>query len=184
VSPAQRTAEARTAFTASLHSAASNLGADLQSRAKNIHANAKALQKQQGDVEKEVKGLRRKNDELEKEVGRWDREWSREVEKMGFGRVDGSRGSEAAAAEEEQAGVGELDLEGIERDLGTLEEWVKIVEEEEEEEEEGQGEGEGEGVVDKGKKDGVEDARSASSKQSKAKGTTARETRTGTSAVK
>lgn len=180
MSPAQRTAEARTAFTASLHSAASNLDADLQSRAKNIHANANALQKQQGDVEREVKGLRRKNDELEKEVGRWGREWTREVEKMGFGGVDGSRGSEAAAAEEEQGAVGDLDLEGIERDLGTLEEWVRIVEEEEEEE----GPGEGEGAVDKGKEGGVEDARSASSKQSKAKGATARETRTGTSVVK
>jgi hypothetical protein len=54
----------------------------------------------------------------------------------------------------------------------------------EEEEEEEEGQGEGEGAVDKGKEGGVEGARSASSKQSKARGATAREMRTGTSAAK
>ena len=68
VSQAQRTAEAKAAFTASLNSVGSNLDADLQSRARNIHANSKALSKQEEDVEKETKKLSKQSDQMQKAV--------------------------------------------------------------------------------------------------------------------
>jgi hypothetical protein len=67
-SQAQRTAEAKAAFTASLNSVGSNLDADLQSRARNIHANSKALSKQEQGVDKEIKKLSKQSDQMQKVV--------------------------------------------------------------------------------------------------------------------
>jgi carboxypeptidase C (cathepsin A) len=67
-SQAQRTAEAKAAFTASLNSVGSNLDADLQSRARNIHANSKALSKQEQSVDKEIKKLSKQSDQMQKVV--------------------------------------------------------------------------------------------------------------------
>lgn len=63
---AQRTAEAKAAFTASLNSVGANLDSELQSRAKNIHSNEKALTKQEKDVEKESKQLSKQSDSIQK----------------------------------------------------------------------------------------------------------------------
>lgn len=67
-SQAQRTAEAKAAFTASLNSVGSSLDADLQSRARNIHANSKVLNEQEQDVDKEIKKLSKQNDQMQKVV--------------------------------------------------------------------------------------------------------------------
>jgi len=65
-SSAQRTKEAKDAFTASLNSAGASIDAELQARAKNIHANAKALTRQEDDLRKETKSLAKENDSLQK----------------------------------------------------------------------------------------------------------------------
>jgi len=68
----QRTAEARTAFTASLSSIGSNLDADLRSRAANLHSNSAALSKQEADLAKETAQWQRMADnsrEKLKEIG-------------------------------------------------------------------------------------------------------------------
>lgn len=67
-SQAQRTAEAKAAFTASLNSVGSNLDADLQSRARNIHANSNALTKQEQGVDKDIKQLSKQSDQMQKVV--------------------------------------------------------------------------------------------------------------------
>src|SRR5438128_1524987 len=67
-SQAQRTAEAKAAFTASLHSVGSSLDAELQSRARNIHANSKALSLQEQGVEKEIKKLSKQSDQMQKVI--------------------------------------------------------------------------------------------------------------------
>ena len=67
-SQAQRTAEAKAAFTASLSVVGSNFDADLQSRARNIHANSKALSKQEQGVDKEIKKLSKQSDQMQKVV--------------------------------------------------------------------------------------------------------------------
>lgn len=91
-------------------------------------------------MEREVKGLRRINEEMEGSVGSWGREWRGEVGNLGLGEEDGVEG---------------FDLGGIERELGVLEEWVRIAEDEGEGEvggsdservsELGQGQGQGKG---------------------------------------
>ena len=65
-SQAQRTEEAKDAFTASLNDAGSTIDADLQSRAKAIHANADNLKKQDKNVQKEMKQLSKESDALDK----------------------------------------------------------------------------------------------------------------------
>ncbi|GAD92420.1 hypothetical protein CPC735_068470 [Paecilomyces variotii No. 5] len=65
-SPAQRTAEARTAFTASLNSVGSNLDAELRSRAANLHSNAAALNKQENELQRATAGLAKQNDQWQK----------------------------------------------------------------------------------------------------------------------
>ena len=67
-SQAQRTVEAKAAFTASLNSVGSSLDADLQSRARNIHANSKALSKQDQGVDKEIKMLSKQSDQMQKVI--------------------------------------------------------------------------------------------------------------------
>ena len=64
----RRTDEAKTAFTATLTSVSQNLDAELIDRTKVLHANASALEKQEGDVRKATGDLARRNDELEKVV--------------------------------------------------------------------------------------------------------------------
>ena len=65
-SSAQRTKEAKDAFTASLNSVGASIDAELQARAKNIHSNAKALTKQEDNLRKETKSLAKENDSLQK----------------------------------------------------------------------------------------------------------------------
>ena len=65
-SSAQRTKEAKEAFTASLNSVGASIDAELQSRAKNIHTNAKALTKQEEDLQRQTKSLAKENDALQK----------------------------------------------------------------------------------------------------------------------
>lgn len=63
---AQETAEAKTAFTASLHSVGTNLDADLRARATDLHQNADALNKQQDEVKRSTQELAKQNQELRK----------------------------------------------------------------------------------------------------------------------
>ena len=65
-SSAQRTKEAKDAFTASLNSVGASIDAELQARAKNIHSNAKALTKQEDYLRKETKSLAKDNDTFQK----------------------------------------------------------------------------------------------------------------------
>ncbi|MCJ1253889.1 hypothetical protein MMC24_001703 [Lignoscripta atroalba] len=62
----QRTAEARAAFTASLNSVGSHFDADLRLRAKDIHANSAAIEKQRADVETQTKGLAKQSSQYQK----------------------------------------------------------------------------------------------------------------------
>lgn len=56
-----------------------SLSASLQSRAQNLHANSKQLEKQQKDVVKAAEGLRKENEKLKKVVD----EGSRKVKELG-----------------------------------------------------------------------------------------------------
>jgi chromosome segregation ATPase len=107
-SQAQRTAEAKAAFTASLNAVGSNLDADLQSRARNIHANSKALNKQEQSVDKEIKKLSKQNDQMQKAVDK----------------------AKSDLKEFENVQNFETDLEAdLERELMLIEETLRIVEE-------------------------------------------------------
>jgi hypothetical protein len=107
-SQAQRTAEAKAAFTASLNAVGSSLDADLQSRARNIHANSKALNKQEQGVDKEIKKLSKQNDQMQKAVDK----------------------AKSDLKEFESLQNFETDLEAdLERDLMLIEETLRIVEE-------------------------------------------------------
>jgi uncharacterized protein (DUF3084 family) len=65
-SPAQRTKEAKEAFTASLNSVGASIDAELKARAAQIRQNSKALADQEGNVKKETKALAKENDNLQK----------------------------------------------------------------------------------------------------------------------
>ncbi|KIW15175.1 hypothetical protein PV08_05220 [Exophiala spinifera] len=65
-SSAQRTAEAKRAFTASLVAAGTSIDAELEARAKNIHSNAKALSEQEDQLRKKTIAVARDADSLEK----------------------------------------------------------------------------------------------------------------------
>ena len=107
-SQAQRTAEAKAAFTASLNSVGSTLDAELQSRARNIHANSKALGKQEQGVEKEIKKLSKQSDQMQKVVDKAKSDLKEFDSLQNF----------------------ETDLEAdLERDLKLIEETLRIVEE-------------------------------------------------------
>ena len=73
-SQAQRTAEAKQAFTSHLNSVGSSLDSELQARAKNIHQNAKALDKQETNLQKETVKLRKQGDEMQKLVDKTTRD--------------------------------------------------------------------------------------------------------------
>ncbi|MCJ1372781.1 hypothetical protein MMC20_004006 [Loxospora ochrophaea] len=64
--PDQRTAEARTAISASLNSVGAHVNADLQSRAKDIHANSAAIAKQEADVAKQTAALSKQTAQYQK----------------------------------------------------------------------------------------------------------------------
>ena len=102
-SQAQRTAEAKAAFTASLKSVGASLDADLQARAKIIHENARELQKQEERAERDLKQLRNQNDEMQKDVDKT---------KSSLAQYDDLEEIEAQ----------------LERDLMTIEETLRIVE--------------------------------------------------------
>lgn len=110
----KRTAEAKTAFTASLSSIGTNHDAPLRARASLLHANASALMKQENNVVQATEDLGRSNGELE--------------------RV-------ADKAREGLKEIGDVQnwAEVIERELLVLEEVVKNVEESVEEQEGGVG---------------------------------------------
>ena len=65
---AQRTEEARTAFTAAIRSVGSSLDTELQARARDLHANSAALEKQEQDVRAQTEALREENQKLEEQI--------------------------------------------------------------------------------------------------------------------
>lgn len=65
---ARRTLEARTAFTASLHSVGQTVSADLRARATNLHDNAAAIQKQEQELARHTAELSKQNDQWDKVV--------------------------------------------------------------------------------------------------------------------
>ncbi|KAL5364164.1 hypothetical protein BJX96DRAFT_156841 [Aspergillus floccosus] len=105
----QRTAEAKAAFEASLRSVGANYESDLRDRARNLHENAAALDKQEDDVRRATGALAKQNDQL------------------------------AKVADQARDGLKEIGdvqnwAELIERDLLVIEETVRLAEEREEEE--------------------------------------------------
>ena len=108
-SQAQRTAEAKAAFTDSLNSVGSSLDSDLQGRAKNIYENAKVLKKQEVELQKETKKLAKQGDEMQRVVDQAQRDIK------GFDNLD--------------ALMADLD-----RDLAVIEDTLKLVEEGDDEE--------------------------------------------------
>ncbi|CRG83935.1 hypothetical protein PISL3812_01291 [Talaromyces islandicus] len=65
---ARRTLEARTAFTASLHSAGQNVSSDLRARATDLHNNEAAIQKQENELAKHTSNLAKQNEQWDKVV--------------------------------------------------------------------------------------------------------------------
>lgn len=100
----QRTAEAKTAFTASLLSVGANHDAELRSRAKTLHENSSILGKQEADVARTTADLGKQNEQLEKVTDK---------------------------ARDGLKEIGDVQnwAEVIERDLLVLEETVRMVEE-------------------------------------------------------
>ena len=62
----QRTAEAKTAFTASLRSVGANYETALRDRARTLHENSAVLDKQEADVRRATEQLAKQNDQLAK----------------------------------------------------------------------------------------------------------------------
>ncbi|KAL2851791.1 hypothetical protein BJX68DRAFT_235741 [Aspergillus pseudodeflectus] len=107
----KQTAEAKSAFTASLHSLGANYTTELVERAKVLHSNQGALSAQEENLAKTTEALRKQNDAWE------------------------------GIAEDARKGLKEIGdvqnwAEVIERELLVLEETLRIAEEEEEREEE------------------------------------------------
>lgn len=61
-----QTAEARTAFTASLTSVGTNLGADLRARATTLHENNAVVHKQEEELQKTTESVAKQGNELAK----------------------------------------------------------------------------------------------------------------------
>lgn len=99
----QRTAEARTAFTASLSSVGHSLDADLQSRAAILHSNSAALTKQEADLAKETAALT-------KQAAQWQKMADNSQQKL------------------KEIGDVQNWAEMIERDLLVIEETLRMVE--------------------------------------------------------
>jgi hypothetical protein len=64
----RRTLEARTAFTASLHSVGQTVSADLRARAIDLHENAAAIQKQENELARHTAELAKQNDQWDNVV--------------------------------------------------------------------------------------------------------------------
>lgn len=64
--PSQRTLEAKAAFTASLRSAGANYDAELRDRARTLHENAAALDKQEAELRRTTAELSRQNEQWAK----------------------------------------------------------------------------------------------------------------------
>jgi septal ring factor EnvC (AmiA/AmiB activator) len=107
-SSTQRTAEARDAFLASLSSVGASIDADLLARAKDTHANSKALAKQHDEVRRETKAFSKDLDSLQK-------------------LLDKTKKDEAGAEEDDLAAL----LASVDDDYAMLLETVKLAEEEE-----------------------------------------------------
>ncbi|KIX07489.1 uncharacterized protein Z518_02142 [Rhinocladiella mackenziei CBS 650.93] len=107
-STAQRTAEAKDAFTASLNSVGASIDAELHARAKNIHANAKALNKQENDLRQDTKSLSKENDSLQKLLDKTKKEV------QGFGELNSV-------------------MANLDADMAMIEETLRLAEEGEEE---------------------------------------------------
>lgn len=136
---ASSTTEARLAFEATLKSVGTNLDATLRDRARTLHENALALEKQEDDLRRHTESLARQNDQWE------------------------------AVADKAREGLKEIGdvqnwAEMIERDLLIVEETLRLVEEDGDDEEgdgvgedhglengEVEGRGDGNGVDPKGK---------------------------------
>lgn len=103
-SSAQRTAEAKAAFTASLKSVGANIDSELQARAKNIHAMDQSLSKQEKDLQKDTKKLSKQSDEMQKFLDKSNKQ---------FASFDD---------------LGSLH-EGLDADLGDIEEMLRALEE-------------------------------------------------------
>lgn len=67
---AKRTAEARAAVTATLSSVGSAYDNDLQRRAADLHANSKAIEKQERELVKQTAGLAKQSAQWEKLIGK------------------------------------------------------------------------------------------------------------------
>ncbi len=68
---------------------------------------------------------------MEAVVGAWKGEWGREMGRLGVvKKKKNGRDGEGGRHEDGEGEFGEFDLGGIERELGMLEDWVRIVEEE------------------------------------------------------
>lgn len=104
--PSQRTAEARAAFLASLHSIGSHGDAELQARAKDIHTSSAALMKQEAELAKQTDLLAKQTNAFQK-------------------MAEESRG--------QLKEIGDVQnwAELLERDLQVLEETMTVVDEEE-----------------------------------------------------
>ncbi|GFG14707.1 biogenesis of lysosome-related organelles complex 1 subunit 1 [Aspergillus udagawae] len=76
--PSQRTLEAKAAFTASLRSAGANYDAELRDRARTLHENAAALDKQEAELRRTTAELGRQNEQWEK-VAETAREGLKEI---------------------------------------------------------------------------------------------------------
>ncbi|MCJ1283466.1 hypothetical protein MMC26_002795 [Xylographa opegraphella] len=103
--PTQRTAEARAAFLASLHSVGAQGDAELQARAQDIHTSAAALARQEAGVAKQTDALAQQTAQYQQ-------------------MADESRGKLKE--------IGDVQnwAEMIERDLLVLEETMRIVDDE------------------------------------------------------
>jgi len=67
---AKRTAEARAAVTATLKSVGSSYNTDLQQRAADLHANSKAIEKQERELAKQTAALAKQSAQWEKLIGK------------------------------------------------------------------------------------------------------------------
>ncbi|RMD42788.1 hypothetical protein DV735_g2378, partial [Chaetothyriales sp. CBS 134920] len=73
-SQVQRSREAQVAFLASLKSEGSKIDAELQRRARDIHANAENLTKQDNKVQEGTKQLSKEGDALDKFLGKTEKQ--------------------------------------------------------------------------------------------------------------
>lgn len=113
---AQRTAEAKAAFTASLTSAGSHLNAKFQSRAKDIHENSAALVKQEEDLGRDTATLEKQNDEMQKFLETTQKQLE-DLDDAEFSHVEDDLDADLALIEETLRLVEEDDYSGEDETL-------------------------------------------------------------------